>query len=142
MTLNPKYGRIGLLAMPYQWIFEFLAPLAEVLGWMAVAAGAGSHAIGRSFLIMYFLFGYLFSSLLSVGSVLLEEMVYHRYNDWGDLCRLVGVCFLEPVYYRPLNTIWRVQGLWHFVTGRNSWQLIHREGFCQDSATKQRSAPI
>jgi len=128
--------------MPYQWIFELLAPLAEVLGWAAVLVGSVSHALDRSFFIMYFLFGYLFSGLLSVGSVLLEEMVYHRYNDWGDLCRLVGFCFVEPLYYRPLNTIWRVQGLWHFVTGRNSWQLIHRAGFGQGSPAKEPSAQI
>ena len=65
----------------------------------------------------------------SMGSVLLEELVYQRYNDWGDLMRLVGLCFLEPLGYRLLNTLWRMKGLWHFFNGRNSWQLIDRVGF-------------
>jgi hypothetical protein len=73
--------------------------------------------------------GYLLSALISVGAILIEEMVYHRYNQWSDLVRLVGYCFLEPVFYRPLNTVWRVQGLWKFVRKRNSWQLLPRSGF-------------
>jgi cellulose synthase/poly-beta-1,6-N-acetylglucosamine synthase-like glycosyltransferase len=129
MTLRPRYGPVGLLALPYQWIFEFLAPVIEAVGWLAVLVSALAGLLGPSFVISFFVFGYLFSSLLSVGSVVLEEMVYHRYNDWGDLLRLIGLCFLEPVYYRPLNTIWRLQGLWHFASGRNSWQLIQRTGF-------------
>jgi cellulose synthase/poly-beta-1,6-N-acetylglucosamine synthase-like glycosyltransferase len=129
MALRPRYGRVGLVALPYQWIFEFLAPVIEAVGWLAVLVSALAGLLGPSFVVGLFVFGYLFSSLLSVGSVVLEEMVYHRYNDWGDLLRLIGLCFLEPVYYRPLNTIWRLQGLWHFATGRNSWQLIQRTGF-------------
>ena len=36
MAFNPRYGRVGLLALPYQWIFEFFAPVIETLGWMLV----------------------------------------------------------------------------------------------------------
>ena len=129
MTFQTRYGIIGLLALPYQWIFELLSPVIEVLGWISVAAAGMFGALSLPYCVFFLLFGYLFTCLLSVGSILLEEMVYRRYNDVGDLVRLVAACFLEPIGYRPLNTIWRLSGLWHFVTGRNSWQLIQRTGF-------------
>jgi cellulose synthase/poly-beta-1,6-N-acetylglucosamine synthase-like glycosyltransferase len=142
MLFNPSYGRIGLVAVPYQWIFELVAPVLEAFGWICLAIAAALHLLGGGFWVIFLLFGYVASTLLSLGSVLLEEMVYHRYNDWSDLLRLVGFCFLEPFWYRPLNTIWRLQGLWHFLAGRNSWQLIQRTGFstpgCAIPAPKER----
>ena len=64
-----------------------------------------------------------------MGAVLMEEMAYHRYENWRDLMRLTGLCFLECSFYRPLTTIWRRRGLWQFVRGRNTWQTIDRVGF-------------
>jgi len=72
-----------------------------------------------------------------MGAVLIEEMVYRRYNRWSDLSRLIGYCFLEPLLYRPINTIWRLGGLWDYVGKRNSWQLLQRNGF----SSRQSAAP-
>ena len=40
------------------------------------------------FFMQFLLFGYVFSTLISMGSVLIEEMTYRRYNNWRDLGRL------------------------------------------------------
>jgi len=74
------------------------------------------------------LFGYLFGTLISIGAVVIEEMTYHRYNDPRDLVRLIGACLLEIIPYRQLNALWRLVGMWQFVTGRNAWQIIDRVG--------------
>ncbi|MFN4232998.1 glycosyltransferase family 2 protein [Thermus sp.] len=34
MLFNPRYGRLGLVAMPYFFLFEALAPVVEVLGYV------------------------------------------------------------------------------------------------------------
>jgi cellulose synthase/poly-beta-1,6-N-acetylglucosamine synthase-like glycosyltransferase len=142
MTLNPNYGRIGLCAMPYQWIFECLAPLIDVFCWTALAASAACGLLSHRFFLILLFGGYLFSATLSMGSVLVEEMVYRRYNRWSDLFRLIAYCFVEPVLYRPINTIWRLRGLWDFIGGRNSWQLLQRTGFAsgQPTATEGTAA--
>jgi cellulose synthase/poly-beta-1,6-N-acetylglucosamine synthase-like glycosyltransferase len=129
MLFRPRYGRIGLLALPYQWLFELVAPVVEVLGWMCVALSAATGCLDGSIVLLYVVFGYLLGAFISLGSILIEEMVYHRYNRWSDLTRLIGLCFVENLGYRPLNTIWRLKGLWQFLRGQNSWQLINRVGF-------------
>lgn len=130
MTLNPAYGRIGMFAMPYQWVFECFAPLIEICGWLALIAAAARGVLGNAY-VLVMMGGYLLSALVSLGAVLIEEMVYHRYNQWSDLLRLVGYCVLEPLFYRPLNTIWRLRGLWHFLRNHNSWELLPRNGFAK-----------
>ena len=132
LLFNPRYGRIGLAALPYQWLFELLAPAVEVAGWICLAVSAFLGQLSASFLLTFFTLGYLLGVFISVGAVLMEEMAYHRYDNWRDLMRLTGLCFLECSFYRPLTTIWRLQGLWQFVRGRNTWQTIDRVGFEAD----------
>jgi hypothetical protein len=124
MLFNRRYGRIGFIAVPYQWLFEFLAPLAELFGWITMILAAAFGVLSASFFVEFLLLGYLFGTLISIGSVVIEEMTYHRYNDPKDLVRLLGACFLEHFPYRLLNSIWRAHGIWQFLTGKNAWQMI------------------
>jgi cellulose synthase/poly-beta-1,6-N-acetylglucosamine synthase-like glycosyltransferase len=128
MVGNRQYGAIGLVALPYQWVFEFLAPIVETVGWTTMITAAIVGALSPTFFIEFLLFGYLFGTLISIGSVVIEEMSYHRYNDPRDLVRLLGACFLEHFPYRQLNSLWRLRGMWQFVAGRNAWQMIDRVG--------------
>jgi cellulose synthase/poly-beta-1,6-N-acetylglucosamine synthase-like glycosyltransferase len=132
MLFNRLYGRIGFFALPYHWLFEWLAPLIELLGWTSMVAAAFLGILDISFLLRFLLFGYLFGTLISIGSVVLEEMTYHRYNDWWDLGRLILYCFLEFFPYRPLNTLWRLRGMWDSINGRNAWTKIDRVGFASN----------
>jgi cellulose synthase/poly-beta-1,6-N-acetylglucosamine synthase-like glycosyltransferase len=129
MVLNRRYGRIGLLALPYHWLFECIAPIMEVVGWGTMITAACLGLLSGKFFVEFLLFGYLFGTLISIGSVVIEEMTYHRYNESRDLSRLILACFLEHFPYRQLNTLWRVRGLWEYVAGRGSWPKIERVGF-------------
>ncbi len=131
MLFKQRYGRIGWFAIPYHWIFEWLAPLVELLGWVTIIAAASVGALSGEFFVKFLVFGYLLGTLISIGSVVIEEMTYHRYNDWRDLLRLISFCFLEHFPYRPLNTLWRVRGLWEYLSGRDTWRKIERVGFVE-----------
>jgi cellulose synthase/poly-beta-1,6-N-acetylglucosamine synthase-like glycosyltransferase len=132
MVFNPRYGRIGFFAIPYHWVFEWLAPIVELLGWTTMLIATILGALNLSFFLKFLLFGYLFGTLISIGSVVLEEMTYHRYNDWRDLRRLLLYCFLEFFPYRPLNSFWRLRGMWDSVKGRNAWTKMERVGFASN----------
>src|SRR3984893_898935 len=40
MLFRPRYGRIGCLALPYLWLFEFLAPVIELGGIVTIVLAA------------------------------------------------------------------------------------------------------
>ena len=128
MLFQWRYGRIGFLALPYLWVFELLAPVIEIGGILTIVLAACLGALSREFLFQFLLFGYAFATLISMGSVLQEEINYKRYNDWKDVARLVSYCFLEHFPYRQLHMIWRLQGLWQYLRGDNSWRPLKRKG--------------
>jgi cellulose synthase/poly-beta-1,6-N-acetylglucosamine synthase-like glycosyltransferase len=135
MIFNRRYGRIGSLALPYQWLFEYAAPVVEIFGWGSMILAAILGVLDTYFFVQFILFGYLFGTFLSIGALFIEEMTYHRYNDPVDLMKLIVVSFLEIFPYRPMNSFWRIHGMWNYFRGNNDWQMIERVGFHSEAGT-------
>src|SRR5207302_11304881 len=93
------------------WIFEFFAPVIELVGYSTILAAALLGVLGRQFLILFLLFGYAFATLISIGSVLLEEMTYRRYSSWREVARLLLFGLLEHVRYRHMPILWSLRGI-------------------------------
>jgi cellulose synthase/poly-beta-1,6-N-acetylglucosamine synthase-like glycosyltransferase len=134
MLLRPRYGRIGCFALPYLWLFELIAPVIEILGIITIVVAAILGMLSRGFFLQFLVFGYAFATMISIGSVLQEEITYKRYNDWKDVARLISFCFLEHFPYRQLHMLWRLQGLWQYLRGNNDWGALKRKGFASASA--------
>jgi cellulose synthase/poly-beta-1,6-N-acetylglucosamine synthase-like glycosyltransferase len=128
MLFRPRYGRIGFFALPYLWIFEMFAPVIEIVGLATIIATAILGILSRQFFLQFLLFGYAFATMISIGSVLQEELTYKRYNDWQDVVRLVTYCFVEHFPYRQMHMIWRLQGTWQFLRGNHEWKTLKRKG--------------
>src|SRR5437660_9729817 len=128
MLFRPRYGRVGCLALPYLWLFELMAPVIELGGMATIALAACFGALSRQLLVEFLLFGYAFATVISIGSVLQEEITYKRYNDWQDVARLVTYCFLEQFPYRQMHMVWRLQGLWQYFRGGFAWKSPKRKG--------------
>ncbi len=129
MVLNPRYGRIGMIALPYHWLFEMLAPWIEITGYGTMALAAVLGVLSREFFLQFLLFGYLFATLISIGSVLQEEITYRRYGNWRDVARLILFCFLEHFPYRQLHMWWRLKGTIQYLRGDFKWEPMRRVGF-------------
>ena len=114
MLFRPRYARIGCFGLPYLWITIILA------AWLGV--------LSREFFLQFLIFGYAFATVISIGSVLQEEITYKRYNDWQDVARLVSYCFLEHFPYRQMHMVWRLQGLWQYFRGGFAWKSPKRKG--------------
>ncbi len=128
MLLRPRYGRIGWFALPYLWLFEMIAPVIEIGGLATIAIAAALGTLGKDFFLQFLLFGYAFATIISIGSVLQEEITYRRYNEWKDVARLISYCFLEHFPYRQLHMIWRLRGFWQYLRGNHAWGSLNRKG--------------
>lgn len=134
MLFHARYGRIGYFALPYLWLFELLAPVIEIGGIATILVAACLGVLSKGFFLQFLLFGYAFATVISIGSVLQEEVTYKRYNDWKDVVRLVSYCFLEHCPYRQLHMIWRLQGLWQYLRGDTVWRPLTRKGLASATA--------
>jgi len=132
MLFRARYGRVGWLVLPYMWIFELLAPVIELVGYTTIILAIMQGALSRSFFLQFLLFGYAFATLISIGSVLLEEMTVRRYGDWNEVARLLIYCLFEHFPYRQMTMVWRLQGMWQYMRGDLQWGAMKRVGFSAD----------
>lgn len=128
MLFRAKYGRVGWMVLPYMWIFELFAPVIELVGYTTIILAAVLGVLSKAFFLQFLLFGYAFATLISIGSVLLEEMTVRRYGDWDEVARLLVYCFLEHFPYRQMTMVWRLQGLWQYLRGDLKWGTMKRVG--------------
>jgi len=128
MLFHRRYGRVGSLILPYMWIFEFFAPIVELIGYATIILAAVLGLLSRQFFVLFLIYGYAFATLISIGSVLLEEMTYRRYSDWREVARLLLYCLFEHFPYRQMTLIWRLQGTWQYLRGDYTWREMKRTG--------------
>jgi cellulose synthase/poly-beta-1,6-N-acetylglucosamine synthase-like glycosyltransferase len=141
MIGNPRYGRIGLLALPFYVLFELIAPLLELAGLLFLPLGLATGALDASEAWRFVLLAYGFGLLVSLAALAIEEFSFHRYVRWRDLVIVVAAAVAENLGYRQLTAWWRLQGWWAAVRGRKQvWGVMTRQGF--GSATEAMANPM
>lgn len=134
MLLNPRYGRVGMIAYPFFFFLEMLGPLVELAGWVSLPILLASGRVDLLFATSFLAVSVGLGMVLSVLAVALEELSFRRYPRRSDLFRLFGLGLLENVGYRQLQSWWRLKGLWSAVRGSEAWGAMERKGFSRAGA--------
>jgi cellulose synthase/poly-beta-1,6-N-acetylglucosamine synthase-like glycosyltransferase len=129
MLFNPRYGVVGLFALPYYLFFEMLGPLIELTGYGITIAGLILGLVDPQLAVLFFTVSLLFGVLLSMSAVVLEELTQRRYAAPRDLIRLFLGAVVENLGFRQLLMIWRTQGLMDGLRGKQGWGAMERRGF-------------
>jgi YaiO family outer membrane protein len=133
MMFNPRYGRVGLLAMPFYAFGEMLAPVIEVLGYIITVVGLFFGMVNVSFALLFILVAWGYGMLLSIWAVVLEEVSFRKYRRFGDLFRLLLFASLENFGYRQLTVWWRLKAFASVWKRVHVWGDMARKGFGKPS---------
>ena len=130
MMLNPRYGRIGLLTLPYYLLFEAIGPIVELTGIPVVALAFALGVVNPAFALLFFGVTLGYGMFVSVSALAVEEFSFRRYRRWSDLSAALLAALAENVGYRQMHAWWRLQGLWRAVCGHDAgWGVMTRTGF-------------
>jgi cellulose synthase/poly-beta-1,6-N-acetylglucosamine synthase-like glycosyltransferase len=129
LLFNFRYGATGLIAYPFFLFGEALAPLIEMLGYLGVIIGLAFGAIDLNFVWLFMSVVVLYGMLLSVWSILLEEVSFRRYRRPSDVLRLLLTTVIEAFGYRQLTLFFRLKAFWRVLRGDRRWGVMRREGF-------------
>ncbi|HEU5043337.1 MAG TPA: glycosyltransferase [Nocardioidaceae bacterium] len=140
MIGRPKYGVVGLVSLPWFVLFELAPPFVELAGVGYLAFILGWYGAERISLVSTDLVGLdmawllltaslLYSTVLTLSALLLEEFSYHRYRGVCDLLVAIGAALAENFGYRQLTAWWRVCGSVQAWRGRPlEWGEMPRRG--------------
>jgi len=128
MFLNPKYGRLGFFAMPFFLFVELLSPIIELGGYIVLIVSLMLGVINVEFALLFITAAILLGMILSILSVLMEELTFRRYDRMQDVAILILYAFLENLGYRQIHAWWRFRGMIDFLKGNKSWGDMTRSG--------------
>ncbi|HCJ80587.1 MAG TPA: glycosyl transferase, partial [Erythrobacter sp.] len=128
MILNPRYGRIGLLAMPQIVLEDIFGPPAELLGYLVLPAAALLGLLDPMMAVAFFFVSVVFGCVLSLGTLALEEQQLRRTPSAKDLLRLGAAAVIENFGYRQINILYRLAGSRRYFRNDTSWAAVPRVG--------------
>jgi cellulose synthase/poly-beta-1,6-N-acetylglucosamine synthase-like glycosyltransferase len=135
MLFNPRYRRLGLVAVPYFWIFEALAPVVEITGYLLVVVGMFAGFLSPRFALLFVLLAVMYGMLSSQLAAGIETFLSTRYPRLRDRAILFLATFLEFVGYRQFLALERTVATVQVPFKKGQWGKMHRTGIKDSSQT-------
>jgi cellulose synthase/poly-beta-1,6-N-acetylglucosamine synthase-like glycosyltransferase len=130
MVLRPSQGTVGMLGLPYLWLFEAGGAVIEVVGYVVVLVSALLGKVDAEFLVLFVLLAMAYGVALSVTALVMDEARSLRTQSVGDIAWLLLWTVLENFGYRQLLAVWRFTTTIGRLTGRRvRWDPLARKGF-------------
>jgi hypothetical protein len=97
--------------MPYFVVVELLGPVIEALGLLTLVVGLPLGVVGGRLALLFFLAAYGYGLVLSMATLLLEEVGARRNERLSDRLIMLPWVVVESLGYRQLTVLWRLRGL-------------------------------
>jgi hypothetical protein len=129
MCFRPRYGVVGLLAMPHQVLHEAGGPFVEFAGLLLIPLFYFLHMLSAKVFFAYLFLAFFSGLIFSLGAILIDQTHFPRHRYPRDAVLLLLFALIEYVGYRQLFLFWRLQGTWNYFFGRLAWRATSRTGF-------------
>ena len=123
---NPRHGTIGMVTWPSMVLFEYLAPIVEFCGWLAIPLALLTGAVPWLTAAAFFVLAILAGAITSLVALLLDER-FGYFNDPRETLKLLTTVFVENLGVRQLTVWWRIRAMFG---GRSThqWGDMERRG--------------
>lgn len=145
LMFNPKYGKLGMISLPYWFFFEFLGPLVEFFGYIVFIVFLLLGIISWPFFLVLFALVISTGFLFSIYAILVDLVSHQVYNKRRDFTTLIITAILEPFYFHPLVVKAGVSGFIDYFKKSHAWGDMTRQGFnhtTQNLPLKERIAAV
>ena len=129
MAFNPKYGKAGVVMLPYYWIFEFIGPVFETMGYFIIPLSWWLGIISWKFAMLFFLLVVMIGLILSLGAIMQESYAMRKFPKMRQILTLAAYALLDNFGFRQFNTVIRVLGFLGYRKGKHAWGSMKREQF-------------
>lgn len=129
MLFRPRYGVVGMLALPHQVLHELGGPLMELAGLIFLPIFYAAGLLGTRAFVLYLALAFFSGLLFSLAAFLIDETHFPRHRYPRDALLLMAFSALEYFGYRQVFMAWRVLATWNYFFGRIAWRASSRSGF-------------
>lgn len=126
LFMNPLYGVVGMLAIPYMWIVELLSPIVELIAYVVVPAAWIMGDISTEAFLAWPIAALTYNFLLSLTGLYLDRKYVSksRAMSWSKMAR--GSLFIH-FGYKQITMWWRLRALLKTLGRNQVWGEKPRE---------------
>ena len=126
LFMNPTYGLMGLLAIPYMWIVELLSPIFELTAYVVVPMAWMLGAVSTDAFLAWMMAGLIYNFFLSLAGLYLDRKYISksRAMSWRKIA--LGSLFIH-FGYKQMTMWWRLRALFKTVGRNQGWGEKPRE---------------
>lgn len=140
MLLNPHYRRLGLITLPYTFLFEFMAPIIEAVGFCLFIYLAFTGGVNWDTFWIVFFAVYLFSLMISQFIIFYDYLLGGSYTKSRSYWKLLIAGILEPFVYHPMVTFSSLVGYFKYITNQKAtWVSMKRTGLNSKKKNDKKS---
>lgn len=129
MIGNYRYGAVGMVGLPQFLLFDIIGPILELTGLLLVPLCWLAGILSFEFFLAYCALVFAFGACISLFTFILSEIALQRFRFNSDLWLMALGAIVENFGYRQINSVWRAQGIWHFLRRKEGWGKMTRKGF-------------
>ncbi len=126
MFMNPRYGRAGMIGMPFYFFFEALGPVVELIGYVLIPILWFFNLLDVNFAVMFFIVAILYNIMLSLLALIIDDLLYQRYDSPVDLMLMASASVLEFVGYRQILAVRRTAAFFTVLFRKGHWGEVRR----------------
>jgi cellulose synthase/poly-beta-1,6-N-acetylglucosamine synthase-like glycosyltransferase len=136
MFLNPRYGKAGMIGMPFYVIFEAFGPIFEMLGYLVLLVLWLFGRLNPGIALLFFVLAIVNGIILSVMALVLDDLLFKRYERARDLLKMIAAAFFEFLGYRQVLAVQRTASFLNVLFRRGHWGKAKRTQIPHDESAE------
>lgn len=129
MVGNPRYGVLGMVALPYFVLYEMLGPVVEIVGILVMAVLVWLDLVNWGYSVVLVLLSFLWGLIPTISGILYEFWVFGYYRRPRCLGLMLFAALVESVGHRQYQAYVRLKAFWTLWRGNAGWGTLQRASF-------------
>ncbi len=125
IVFNPRYGSLGMFTWPSFVLFEYVAPMVEVVGVLVLPVALFTGNLNLDVVVPLAVFAVFLGAVNSLLGLFLDE-AYGYFNSPKDAVRLLWLVYFENLGIRQQTVLWRLRAT--FARTPAQWGDMKRRG--------------
>jgi len=126
MIFRPRYKQIGVISLPYFFIFEMIGPLIEFQGYVMVVFAAFLGMLNTKVALLLFISSIMLGIVISLSSLLISEKESNLFSG-KEIGKLIYYAFIENFGPRQVANFWRIRGFFSSMELPKGWGQMLRK---------------
>lgn len=128
LLFNPEYGRVGMIAMPFFFIFELAGPIVEIEGYIMLILALILGYLNTQMAMLLFITTILLGVFVSMASFIILGKSEVRFST-KDVVKLLWYAIIENFGPRQVASLWRAGAIFKLLRGNHGWEKAQRKKF-------------